>query len=117
MAAGRLGQGLGAHDVGLEEPGRVQDGQAVVGLGGEVNDDVDVVLGQRGRHGLEVADVPLYEGDPVLDVGQVGPVAGIGEDVVGHHDIVRVAVDPVADEVRADEPGAAGHEESHSGPA
>ena len=31
----------------------------------------------------EVADVALDEGDPVLDVGQVGPVPGVGEGVVG----------------------------------
>ena len=113
VAAGRLGQGLGAQHVGPEEPGRVQDGQAVVGLGGEVDDDVDLVLGQGLGHHLEVADVALDEGDPVLDVGQVGPVAGVGEHVEGHDGVVGVVLHPVPDEVRADETGTAGHEESH----
>ena len=66
---------------------------------------------------VEVADVALDEGDPVLDVVQVRPVAGVGEHVEGHHGVVGVALDPVADEVRTDESGTAGHEKSHSGPA
>ena len=59
---------------------------------------------------LEIADVALDEGDPVLDVGQVGAVAGVGEHVEGDHVVVGVLLDPVADEVGADEAGTAGHE-------
>ena len=73
-------------------------------------------LGQGGRHRVEVADVALDEDDPVLDVGQVGPVAGVGEHVVGDDMVVGVLLDPVADEVRPDEAGTPGHEKAHSGP-
>ena len=66
---------------------------------------------------VQVADVALDEGDPVLDVGQVGPVAGVGQHVEGHHRVLGVVLDPVPDEVRADEAGAAGDEQSHDGPA
>ena len=88
---GGLEHGLGAEHVGAEEPARVEDGQAVVGLGGEVDDRVDGVLAQRGQGELAVADVAVDEGDPVLDVGQVGPVPGVGEGVVGHHERRRGA--------------------------
>ncbi len=114
VAAGRLGQGLGAEHVGPEEPGRVEDGQAVVRLGGEVDDHVDLVLGQGLGHRLEVADVALDEVHPALQVVEVGQVPGVGEHVEGHHGVLGVVVDPVPDEVRADEAGAAGDEKSHN---
>ena len=110
VTAGRLGQGLGAQDVGAEETGRVEDGQAVVRLGGEVDDDVGLVAGQGGRHDLQIADVTLDELDPVLHVGQVGPVSGVGEHVEGQHVVVGVVGDPVTDEVGSDEAGATGDE-------
>ena len=59
---------------------------------------------------LEIADVPLDEDDAVLDVGQVGAVPGIGQHVEGHHLVLGVLLDPVADEVRPDEAGTSGHE-------
>ena len=65
---------------------------------------------------LEVADVALDEGAPVRHVVEVGQVAGVGEHVVGDDGVVGVLVHPVAHEVGADEPGAAGHEEVHGGP-
>jgi hypothetical protein len=84
--AGRLEHGLGPEDVGPEEQARIEDGQAVVGLGGEVDDRVDPISGPQVFSGaVPVADVPWTKDDPVLDVGQVGPVAGVGEGVVGDH--------------------------------
>ena len=44
---------------------------------------------------------------------QVGQVPGVGEQVVGHDVVAGVVLGPVADEVGADEAGAAGDEESH----
>ena len=88
-----------------------------MGLGGEVDDHVDVVLCKAGRDHVEVADVTLDERDAILDVVEVRPVPGVGEHVEGDHCVVGVALDPVADEVRTDEAGTAGHEESHSRPA
>ena len=65
------------------------------------------------RAQVAVADVAPDEGDPVLDVGQAGPVPGVGEGVVGHHGVVGMVLHPVTDEVRADEAGATGHEQMH----
>ena len=118
---GRLQEGLGADDVGAEEPARVEDGQAVVRLGREVHDRVDLVLAEGALGPLQVADVAPDEGDPVADVVEVGQVAGVGEQVVGHHVVAGVVLGPVTDEVGTDEPGTAGNEESHganaTGPA
>ena len=110
VTSGSLGEGLGAEHVGPEESGRVEDGQAVVRLGGEVDHHVDLVLGQRLGHDLEITDVPLDEHDPILDISQIGPVPRIGEHVVGHHHVVGVVLHPVTHEVRADEAGPPGHE-------
>ena len=92
--AGRLEHGLGPEHVGPEEPARVEHGQAVVGLGGEVHDRVDLVLAEGLEGELAVADVAVDEGDPVLDVGQAGPVPGVGEGVVGDHGVVGVLLAP-----------------------
>ena len=111
--AGSFQHGLGADHVGAEEQPRVEHGQAVVGFGGEVDDGVDPLL-PDGLLGLSaVADITLDEDDPVLDVGQIGSVAGIGEHVVGNNVVVGVLFDPVADEVRPDESGTSRHEKAH----
>ena len=82
-------------------------------LGREVHDDVDLLLAQRPLGELAVADVPLDEDDPVLDGREALPVARVGQQVVGDDVVVRIALEPVVDEVRADEPGRAGDEKSH----
>ena len=84
-------------------------------LGGEVDDRVDLLAPQRLLGGLRVADVALDEDDPVLDVGQVGSVAGVGEDVVDDDMVLGVLFDPVAGEVRPDETGTSRDEKAHSG--
>ena len=93
--AGRLEHGLGPEHVGSEEQAGVQDGQGVVRLGGEVDDRVDL-LAPRAFSAARVADVALDEDDPVLDVGQVGSVAGIGEHVVDDDMVLGVLLDPVS---------------------
>ncbi len=67
--------------------------------------------------GVAVTDVTVDERDPVLDVGQVGPVPGVGEGVVDDHVIVGMVLHPVADEVGTDETGATGHEQMHGAPS
>ena len=74
---------------------------------------VDPVVLDRPLGEVEVADVAVDEGRAVRDVVEVRLVARVGEGVVGDDDVVGVPLDPVADEVRADEAGAAGDEESH----
>ena len=115
--ARRLQQHVGAVDVGLDEGVRVHDRAVDVRLGREVDDRVDLVRLQRLSHRLCVADVALHEGVAriVVDVQQVVQVAGVGQLVVDQDAIVGVLVQHVADEVRPDEPGAAGdHQVLHS---
>ena len=91
---GGLEHRLRAEHVGTEEQTGVEHGQAVVGLGGEVDHRVDGVLAQPGRGKLAVANVTLDEDDAVLDVGQVGPVSGVGEGVVGDDAVAGVVLRP-----------------------
>src|SRR5262249_41976154 len=96
-----------------EEAAWVDDGEAVVGLGREVDDRVDLLVAQDALCELAVADVAFDEGEPLLDVLEAGAVSGVREQVEDDDVVVRVALDPEADEVGADEPGSAGDEDSH----
>ena len=91
----------------------IDDGEAVVRLGREVHDDVDALVSQGALGELAVADVTLDEHDSVLDRGQVRAVAGVRQQVVDDDVVVGVALEPVVDEVGADEPGSARDEEAH----
>ena len=82
-------------------------------LGREVHDDVDPLARKRLLRELDVADVALDEDDPVLDVDEARAVAGVRQQVVGDDVVVRVLLEPVVDEVRADEAGPAGDEKTH----
>ncbi len=90
-------------------------------LGGEVDHHVDGRVPQEPLDERKVPDVPFDQFDRRLDLVHRGPVAGVGQGVQDDQLVVRVAGGPVADEVGADEPGAAGDEEPHvtqgSGPA
>ena len=80
-------------------------------LGREVDDDVDALLREHALDELEVADVALDE--PHVEPVEVAPVAGVGEQVERDDVVVGMALEPAADEVRADEAGRAGDEEPH----
>ena len=112
-AASRLEKELRAENVRTSEQARVEHREAVVRLRGEVDDGVDGLVGERLRREVEVGDVALHEHDPVLDIREARAVAGVGEEVVDDDVVVRVALEPVVDEVRADEAGSAGDEQSH----
>ena len=90
--------------------GRVLHRQRIVRLGREVDDHVELVLGQRLLGELEVGDVALHEGNALRDVLAH---ARVREQVVGDDVVVRPLLEPVADEVRADEAGRAGDEKPH----
>ena len=85
VAAGRLEHGLGARArwcgrsaAGSRTARQLWDSAAKCTT-------VSIVVVRRvAAHRLQVADVALDEGDPVLHVGQVGAVPGVGEHVVGH---------------------------------
>ena len=99
--SGGLAEGLGPEHVGPEEAGRVQDGQAVVRLGGEMHDRLDAeTIESRLDQGL-VADVAVHEYDParVLQFGEAATVPGIGQGVEDDELVPGTAGGPVAHEV------------------
>ena len=109
---GGVEEGHVPKHVRAEEARRIDDGEAVVRLGREVHDDFDPLVAERAL-GVAVADVALHEHDPVVDRGEVRPVAGIREQVEDDDVVVRVPLEPVVHEVRADEAGPAGDEQPH----
>ena len=62
---------------------------------------------------VAVADVALDEDDPLLDRREALAVPRVREQVVDDDVVVGVPIEPVVDEVRADEAGSAGDEEAH----
>jgi hypothetical protein len=116
VAAGRLEQGEGADDVGLDERARVVEGVVVVRLRREVHRRP--VVGEQLVDQGGVRDVADDELDPVLgELLERLAARGVGQLVEHRHRQVGV-VDDVVHEVGADEPGATGHEKvSHGRPA
>ena len=88
MPARGLEQGLRAEDVGAEETAGVEDGEAVVRLGGEVDDRVDALLGEQPLGRVEVADVADRE--PDAELVEVARIAGVGELVECDDVVVRM---------------------------
>ncbi len=89
-----------------------------MGLGREVHDRLDPVLGERRLDQGLVTDVALDEGHPPrgLELGDAAAVAGIGQSVEHDELVLRAVGRPVTHEVRTDEPGTAGYEKSHDRP-
>ncbi len=110
----RIEQHLSADDVGREKRTRVGDRTIDVRLGGEVDDGVDAVADRR-RDRLRIGDVAAHEtmARIVEQRFEVREVAGVREQIERGDCVVRVGRQHVLHEVRADEAGAAGHEELH----
>ena len=106
---GGLQEREGAHDVGAGEGEGVLDAAVHVALGGQVDDAIDVLLLHQLVEGVEVADVHADKlvVRALLDVLQVGQVAGVSEFVEVDDVVVRVLRDEEADDMRTDEAGAA----------
>ena len=83
-------------------------------LGREVHDDVGLVVLEDAADRAGVADVgPLEAVARIIgNAGKIVEVAGIGQLVEVEHLVLRVG-DQVAHHGRADEAGAAGHDEAH----
>ena len=81
----------------------------------EVDHRVRPLLGEQAVHRLPVADVRLYEAEigPPQHRGQLSEVPRVGQLVQTHHPVPRMGLQPVKDEVRADEPGASGDQDRH----
>ena len=114
--ARRVEQPRRAAHVGVDGAVRRQDAAIDVRFGGEVHYGVEAGAVEDLVHRLLVADVAAHELVPgvLLNGSQVLQVPGVGERV--ERDDVRVGTmgEDEADEGRADEPGAAGHEKFHS---
>ena len=106
-----LEERLRAEHVRTEEAAGIEDGVAVVRLGGEVDDDVHRMLLERPLDEVAVADVSFDQRDAV---GNVLAHARIGEQVEDGNVVARMLLQPVANEVRADEAGPAGDEQVHA---
>ena len=99
------------HIRGHELGGAFGDRLLDVALGRRAHDDVH--LGDDVFHEPRIPDVAVYERQPLVvhHVGEVGDVARVRERVEGD-DVVRRVLEQVADEVRRDEPAAAGDEDA-----
>ena len=108
-----LEEGEGAHDVCAGEREGILDGAVHVAFCGEVDYAVDLILPDDASHLVEVGYVGLDEGivASVLDVTEVGEVAGIGQLVEVYDTVVGIFVYEEADYMGADESGAACYED------
>ena len=99
----------GAHDVCAGEREGILDGAVHVALGGEVDYAVDLIFLHYPAHLVKVCYVGLHEGivGAVLDVLEVGEVAGIGELVEVDNAAVRIFIYEQADYMAADESSSA----------
>ena len=79
--ARRLEEQLRAEDVRTCEEARIDDGEAVVRLGREVDDDVDRVLAEHVLDQVDVCDVRLDERNALLRALEVRPVSGVRQEV------------------------------------
>ena len=88
----------------------IDDRQAVVRLGGEVDDAIDGVFLEHLLDDLGVADVGVHERHPV-DAVDVLAHARVRQRIEGDDVVTGMLFDPVPHEVGADEPGRAGDED------
>jgi hypothetical protein len=109
----RVEERLRAEDVRTEEPAGVDDGEAVVRLGREVDDRVDRLVPEQPLDEVGVPDVTVDEVDPVLDVLEIPPFARVREEVEHDDAVVGMSREPVAHEVGADEARATRYEDPH----
>ena len=113
MRARRFEQGERALDVGADELGRAVDAAVDVALGREVDDGARPVLGEQAieqRAGRRCRRARRRGARSPSSDGQVLGVAGVGEGVEIDDRLVACG-QPVEDEIRADEAGAAGDED------
>ena len=106
---GGLEEGKSAHHIGLGEGEGILDGAVHVAFCRKMDDAVHVLLLHETEDTLEVADVHLDKAvvGAVLNVLEVGQVAGVGEFIQIDNLVIRVLVDEQAYYVASDETGAA----------
>lgn len=106
--AGRLEQGVGAHDVGFDEGVRTLDGAVHVGFRRKVDNGVDVVGHQEIFHQGLIQNVAVDERESGMVVCpfQVVPVAGIGQCIKDNNVILWIFFNPVVNKICTDKAGA-----------
>ena len=84
-------------------------------FGGEVDDSVDLVLGEEFCDEGGVADVAVGENVARVagEVGEIGRIARVGPDVEVHNGDGAAAAQDVPDEIRPDKAKASRHQELH----
>ena len=114
VAASRLEQGLRAERVGAIKRRRIQNRAAVVRFGGEVDDDVGLVMREQRGDGVGIGDVAADENIARIgfDVAQVFGVAGVSQQIEIHHPTIGVQAQAAANEIRADKAAAAGDQKN-----
>ncbi len=105
---------VGTEDVGLDECVGIVDGAVHMALGGEVDDDVEVMVGHDPLYQQGIIDVALYEAETTVlfQPFQIMTVAGVGEGVQGDERGAGMLLQPVVAEVGADEAGGSGHQQA-----
>ena len=86
----------------------------IVRFGREADDRVDLLVADDTLGEVAVPRVTVDEDDRLLEVGEAGAVAAAYVGRSCATTVVRPAVEPVADEVRADEAGGSGDEQAHA---
>jgi len=109
---------LRGQNVGLEERGWIEHGAAVVALRREVHDRVDPALGEQVLHQVYIADIAVDKGVAILvalrHISEIGEIADICEEIDIKHTIIRVAIQPIAHEIRPDKTSATCNQEVHA---
>jgi hypothetical protein len=102
----------GADDVGLDELGRSINGAIDMGLGGKVHDGTRPVLREELGDKRGIPNVTSDKGVPRVPLkgGQILEISRVGE-LVEVDDAIGLARDPIEDEIRTDESGAASDED------
>lgn len=105
-----LQQSQSAHNIGARERERILDAPVHVAFSRQVDDAVYVVVADDAAHQLQVSDVALDERvvRTVLDVLEVGKVAGVSEEIEVIDVIIRMFGDEQTHHMAADKPGAPG---------
>ena len=116
VAAPRVSRGLeereGAEHVGANEGGRRRDAAIDVGLGGEVDHGVEVVLGEEARRERFVGHVAVHEQEARVRAQrlEVPLVARVRQEIEHHELLDRAFVEEPPRDGAADEPRAARQE-------
>jgi hypothetical protein len=109
----------GAVDIGSHKGLGAKNAPVHVGFRSKMNHPVDGGNFENALNHFSVADIAFNEavsfGKTLLHIGQIGEIAGIGEQVeIDHLDVVR-AFENMSYKIAADESAAAGDEYVHAG--